>query len=71
MKTFENLQNAGNRGEPDWFMQACDDSWKLSVDQPIYKESVVEKLGMQDSNPSETPAETNFLSLKKELRMRL
>ena len=40
------------------------DSRKITLDQETYIESVLKKIGMQDSNPSESPAANNFKLVK-------
>ena len=55
-----------DRGKLEWFlgMQINEDSEKIILDQQTYIENVLEKFGMQDSNPSKTPAENNLKLLK-------
>ena len=45
-------------------MQINEDSEKITLDQEAYIESPLEKVSMQDSNPSKTPTENNLKLLK-------
>ena len=41
-----------------------EESEKITPDQETYIESVPQKVSRQDNNPSKTPAENNFESVK-------
>ena len=60
-----------DRRKLEWFLgvQVSQENDKVILDEEKYIESVIEKFGMQDSNPSRTPAD-NHLKLVKQLRMR-
>ena len=55
-----------DRGKLEWFLglQVSQENNKVTLDQEKYIESVIEKFGMQDSNPSKTPAENNLKLVK-------
>ena len=61
-KTFETKFKIDDRGKLEWFLglQIKEDSERITLDQETYIESALEKFRMQDSNPSETPAENNL-----------
>ena len=61
-KTLETKFKMDDRGKLKWFlgMQKNEDSEKITLDQERYIESVLEKFRIQDSNPSQTPAENNL-----------
>ena len=61
-KTLEGKFRMDDRGKLEWFLglQISQENNKLTLDQEKYIESVIEKFGMQDSNPSKTPAENNL-----------
>ena len=51
-----------DRGNFEWFLciQVSQENDKVTFDQEKHFESVKEKFGMQESNPSRTPAENNL-----------
>ena len=55
-----------DQGTLEWFLgiQKNEHSEKTTLDQETYVESVPEKLGMQESNSSKTPAENNLKLVK-------
>ena len=57
-KILEGKFKKDDRGKLERFlgMQISQGRDKISLDQETYNESVMEKLSMQDSNPSQTPA---------------
>ena len=65
-KTHERKFKMDDRGKLEWFlgMQIGQERNKLTLDQETYIESVIEKVSMQDSNPSKTPAENNLRLVK-------
>ena len=65
-KTLKTKFKMDDRGKPEWFlgMQINEDSEKITLDQQTYIEGVLDKLSMQDSNPSKTPAENNIKLVK-------
>ena len=65
-KTLEGKFKMDDRGKLEWFlgMQISQERDKITLDQEKYIENVIEKFGMQDSNPSKTPAENNLKLVK-------
>ena len=65
-KTRETKFKMDDWGKLEWFlsMQINEDSEKITLDQETYIESVLEKISMQDSNPSKTLAENNLKLVK-------
>ena len=65
-KTLEGKFKMDDRGKLEWFlgMQVSQENDNVTLDQEKYIESVIEKFGMQDSNPSRTPAENNLKLVK-------
>ena len=61
-KTLEGKFKMDDRGKLEWFlgMQVSQENDNVTLDQEKFIESVIEKFGMQDSNPSRTPAENNL-----------
>ena len=65
-RALEGKFKMDDRGKLEWFlgMQVSQEDDKITLDQESYIENVIEKFGMQESNPSKTPAENNLKLVK-------